>query len=412
MKVGILSQWFDPEPGPAAIPGIFAREFVRAGHQVSVLTGFPNYPSGKIYAGFKQRIRTVGDAEGYKLTRVPVFPSHDSSPFGRMANYASFGITAAAFGRSAFKATDGIWVYNSPITVALPLLIHSNWGHKPYFLQVQDLWPDSLIDSGMFPGGPVGTLAGKVISGVVRLMENFSGVIGVSSPSARELLLRRNPRLDPARIISAPNPTDERLFRPVDLLPRESLPKVSWAGKFSVMYVGAVGDVQGLDSVLGAATVLKPHKDIQLVIVGDGIAKSRLEKQAISDKLNNVTFVGRVEKDLVPGYIGTADVQLVSLAERDFLRYTTPSKIASLLASRVPIIGQLSGDGAKLIEESGAGVLANPGDPGSLADAILWMANLSAIERAQYAARGHRYYVHTQSATVIAGRVVEALSRI
>jgi colanic acid biosynthesis glycosyl transferase WcaI len=409
VKIGVLSQWFDPEPGPAAIPGVLARELVRAGHDVSVLTGFPNYPSGRVYSGYRQRIRSKSLIDGYNLTRVPLYPSHDGSALGRLANYSSFALAATAFGRPALKNLDGIWVYNSPITVSLPLLMHSSWGRTPYFLQVQDLWPDSLIESGMFPRGAAGWMAEAVVSSIVRLTENRAGVIGVSSESARALLLQRNHRLRPERIVSSPNPTDETIFRPVRLIPGDSIPDVSWKGKFTVMYVGAVGEVQGLDVVLQAASLLRTHSDIHIVIVGDGIAQPRLKAEAESRGLNNVTFVGRVDKSLVPGYMATANVQLVSLAEKPFLSYTTPSKIASLLASEVPIIGQLSGDGARLIEASGAGFVVEPGKAGALVDAVQRMASLSESGRAGMAMCGRAYYDKNLAASVVAGNVAAAL---
>lgn len=411
MKLGILSQWFDPEPGPAAIPGVYAREFIKGGHEVSVLTAYPNYPDGKIYPGFRQRPASKSVSGGIRLTRVPVYPSHDSSTIGRMANYVSFASSATVFGGQALRQVDGIWVYNSPITVSLPLLIHSKWGKVPYFLQVQDLWPDSLIDSGMFPGGLVGKLAAGVISAVVRLTENRSVIVGVSSPGARDLILERNPRLSGEQVVAAPNPTDESIFRPIHTLMSRSIPDAPWRGYFTVMYVGAVGEVQGLDSVVDAAELLRSEEQINFVIVGDGIARQRLEARARAAGLRNVTFVGRVEKESVPGLMATADVQLVALAERPFLRYTTPSKIASLLASQVPIIGQLSGDGAELIHGSGAGILAKPEDADSLAAAVTQMEKLSSIERSAYAARGRSYYEKHLSAEVAARTVVDALGR-
>lgn len=412
MKIGILSQWFDPEPGPAAIPGVFAREFVEQGHDVSVLTGFPNYPSGDIYPGYDQKLRSKAVVEGFDLTRVPLYASHDGSARKRLANYASFALSASVLGAGALRGSDAIWVYNSPITVALPLLAHSGFGKTPYFLQVQDLWPDSLIDSGMFPGGAAGRVGATVIDKIVRLMENRAAVIGVSSPGARQLILERNPKLDPAKIVDSPNPTDEGLFRPVSEIDASDIPEVPWAGKFTVMYVGAVGDVQGLDSLVDAATILRTEREIQVVVVGDGIARERLESVCVSRGLDNVTFVGRVDKSQVPGYTATASVQLVALADRQFLRSTTPSKIASLLASRVPIIGQIAGDGADLIEKAGAGLIATPGDAESLADSIASMASASVSELEAYAASGRKYYEENLAAGVVAGNVVTALTAV
>lgn len=410
MKIGLLSQWFDPEPGPAAIPGVLARELIRGGHEVSVLTGYPNYPAGKIFPGYDGRRRSVTRENGLLLTRVPLFASHDRSSVGRISNYASFALSASLLGRPSMKDVEGIWVYNSPITVGLPLLIHSRGGRVPIFLQVQDLWPDSLIDSGMFPGGLAGRAASSLISSIVRVMENRAAVIGVSSEGARQLILDRNPRLNPDRIVHSPNSTDQELFRPIGEIEPHEIPNVSWREEFTAMYVGAVGDVQGLDSVVEAAAILREHAGIRFVVVGDGIAKEGLAASAIARGLTNITFVGRIEKTQVPGYMATASVQLVTLAKRKFLEYTTPSKIASLLASGVPIIGQLPGDGARLIAASGAGILAIPESGESLADAVLQMKGLSHCERSEMGASGRRYYERELSASAVASRVATSLA--
>ena len=408
MKMGILSQWFDPETGPAAIPGIFAREFVRAGHQTSVLTGFPNYPDGRVYDGYRQRIRSTSSQHGVDITRVPLVPSHSGSKVGRLSNYASFSISATALGHSALRDVDAMWVYNSPITVSLPLLTHSRSGKKPYFLHVQDIWPDSLLESGMFPGGRVGQAAASAISKIVRLVERHSATIGVISPSVRGLILERNPELDPGKIIYAPNPTDESIFFPRE---RRELARagIGTRDEFTVMYIGALGDVQGLDTVLGAASLLHRHSHIRIIFVGSGIAMERLRQQAEDKRLRNVTFVGRVPKAEVPEWIASADVQLVSLGTSAFLKRTTPSKIPSLLASRVPIIAQIAGDGAQLIRDAGAGVVTPPGSAEELAEAIAALSSVPESTLTSYADNGYRYYSEHLSATISAKKILSAL---
>lgn len=405
MKIGILSQWYDPETGPAAVSGIFAREFTRMGHEVRALTGFPNYPSGSIYPGYRQRIRAVERADGVRVTRVPLYPSHNGSAVGRLANYLSFGASATVLGSRALAGTDLIWAYNSPITVSVPLLAHSRWGRRPFFLHVQDLWPDSLLESGMMPGGAMGRVARSLIEHVVRLTEKHAGAVGVISPSVKNLILHRNPDIDPDRIVYVPNPTDESLFYPL-WQSNDEPPQVPWTGEFVVMYIGAVGDVQGLGTVLDAAELLGGDAPIRFVIVGDGIARKRLENDARERGLDKVTFTGRIAKEDVPRYMKTASVQLVSLADREFLRYTTPSKISSLLASAVPIIGQIAGDGADLIESSGAGVTSAPGDPNALAQAVASMARLSPAELDRYGANGRQYYEQNLAARITAQTIL------
>ena len=405
----MLSQWFDPEPGPAAIPGVFAREFSRAGHEVSVLTGFPNYPDGKIHPGFRQRLGRAAVVDGAVITRVPLFPNHSSSAGGRILNYASFAASATVFGGAALRNADAVWVYNSPVSVSLPLLTHTKRGRVPYFLHVQDLWPDSLIESGMVPGGVVGSTAASLIQRLVREMENRSVVIGVISPSVRELILSRNPDIPPSKIAYVPNPTDEGLFRPVSAL-RDPVGVEANPGSFTLMYVGAIGDVQGLETLLDSARILKSRTEIRFIIVGDGIARERLQRDAANRGLINVEFVGRIPKESVPATMATADAQLVSLAGSEFLRHTTPSKIASLLASEVPIIGQIAGDGARLFVSSGAALVVNPGDAEGLASVIETMADLAPRERQAMAIKGLVFYERNLSAKVAAGKIVEALS--
>ncbi|WP_161885164.1 glycosyltransferase family 4 protein [Marisediminicola antarctica] len=287
-------------------------------------------------------------------------------------------------------------------------MAHSRWGRTPYFLHVQDLWPDSLIESGMFPAGRLGSAAAAVVRRIVKATEDRAAVIGVISPSVRELILGRNPEIDPAKIVYVPNPTDESLFRPVGDIRGHGVEKAD-ADLFTLMYVGAIGEVQGLDTLIEVARRMASRRHIRFAIVGDGISRDRLESSARELGLTNVVFHGRVAKEDVPSMMAGADAQLVSLAATQFLRHTTPSKIASLLASEVPIIGHIAGDGATMLRDSGAAMVVEPGDADGMSDAVLALANMTPAERQLMAARGRRYYDANLSAQVAAGKVVEAL---
>jgi glycosyltransferase involved in cell wall biosynthesis len=371
----MLTQWFDPEPGPASLPGVYAREFVRRGHAVHVLTGFPNYPDGVLFPGYRIRPRVREKVQGVDVTRVALYPNHSASALGRAANYSSFALSATVAGGDALRGADAVWVYNSPVTVSLPLLAHTRGGRTPVFLHVQDLWPDSLIDSGMFPSGRIGAAAAAVVRAIVRATERQAAVIGVSSRSVRDLIVERHPGLDERKIIYAPNPTDEGRFRPAAELREELGIQERFSGVAEIMYAGAVGEVQGLDTLVDAAGLLRDRDDIRITIVGDGISRDRLERRAKEFALSNVSFLGRVPQASVPELIARASVQLVSLGSSRFLSYTTPSKISSLLASEVPIIGHIEGDGARLLEDAGAGVVVTPGDAEALASAISGIAD-------------------------------------
>lgn len=409
MKIGMLSQWYDPETGPAALPGVYAREFASQGHQVSVLTGFPNYPHGHLYPGYSIRPRTREGAAPLRVTRTALYPNHSSSTLGRIANYASFGASATIFGGRALRHADAIWVFNSPVTVSAPLLTHSRFGRTPIFLHVQDIWPDSLIESGMFPGGFIGKAAEHAIAALVRLTERRSAVIGVISESVRDLILERNPGIDRAKIVYAPNPANERVFRPVSEL-RAVLDIGNLdQGVTEIMYAGAIGEFQGLDTVIETASILKRRQDIQFTIVGDGTSRERLARKAQDLGLTNIHFTGRVPQDEIPCLVARADIQMVSLAASPFLAYTTPSKISSLLASGVPVVAQLEGDGANLLTQSGAASVVVPGDPERFADAVCSLVDAGPKRWDEMGKSGRRYYEENLSVNAAASRIIEAI---
>lgn len=408
--IGILSQWFDPETGPAALPGVYARALVSEGRSVEVLTGFPNYPDGTIYAGYQQsaRHREVPSA-GVSVTRVPLYASHDASGVRRGLNYLSFALSSSLLGWGALRRCTAVWVYNSPVTVSLPLLIHTRWGRRPYFLHVQDIWPDSLLASGMIPvKGLLPRLAVGAIRRVVALTERRAAVIGVISPSVKSLILERNPRLDPSKVVYVPNPTDESVFSDVRGMTGRELPTGDWTGTFTFMYIGALGALQRLDHVIDAFAGLN-RDDVSLVLVGDGTARESLEAKVSSEGVTNVYFTGRIAKDLVVDYLAASDVQVVSLADEPFLRSTTPSKIPTTLASGRPILAHLSGDGAQLIEDAGAGLVAPSGDVLAVRRHMSQLVDADRSDLDEMATSGLTYYRNHLSAAAAARTILTEL---
>ena len=146
MEIGVFSQWYEPEPAP--IPSVLARELGKRGHSVKVLTGFPNYPQGRIYDGYRMAWRHDSMVSGVPVRRVALVPSHGPSTVGRLANYGSFATTAALWGTGFLKGVDGLWVSNSPPTVGLPTWIIKARYRPRVVLHIMDVWPESLVASG------------------------------------------------------------------------------------------------------------------------------------------------------------------------------------------------------------------------------------------------------------------------
>jgi len=236
-------------------------------------------------------------------------------------------------------------------------------------------------------------------------MERHAAAIGIISPSVRELILERNPDVDPDRIVFAPNPANEELFRP-----RGGSRRRDAAEPFTILYAGAMGDVQGLETVIEAVdSLVRSGVAVRLDLAGDGIARVRLESLVAERGMTGIRFLGRVPQQRVPDLMGEADAHLVSLADSPFLRRTMPSKIPSLLASQVPILGVIAGDGAEVLRDSGAAVLADPGNRDSVMSAIRSLTATSSSDLSVFGENGRRNYESRFAAEASARTIIRAL---
>lgn len=410
VRLGVYSQWYDPEPGPASLPAVYARLLAARGHSVRVLTGYPNYPIGKLYPGYTGRRPMVEYREGIPVHRVPLIPSHSGSALGRVANYLSFAGSATVLGARDLGGVDALWVYNSPATVGLPLLLRRAARATPFLLHVQDLWPESVLHSGMLPAGRAGAVAERLLRRLVERIERAADHIAVISPSVADLLTARGVPAD--KISYVPNPTDETLFHPRDR--RADIRRLIGGadGDFLLMYAGSLGQVQALDTVIDAMGHLRNHPQIKLVFVGTGIAETGLQDQVTRLALTSVRFHGRVPAGDVPDLMAAADAQLVSLRDDPFLAMTTPSKISAILGSAQPVVGVLTGDGADVIDQAGAGVVCPPGDAADLAATILRFAERGPAAWRATGECGLAHYQRHMSAARTAENVERLLMRM
>ncbi len=411
MRIGVFSQWYDPEPGPASLPGVYARALTARDHQVRVLTGFPNYPNGHLYPGYRGRRPITEIRDGIPVHRVPLYPNHGASALGRVANYTSFALSASVLGSRDFASVDAMWVYNSPATIGLPLMLQSRLHRTPYLMHVQDLWPDSVINSGMLPSGRVGRIAEAALGALVRRMESAAAEIAVISPSVRTLLIDRG--VPDSKISYVPNPTDERVFYPRERIPelRQELLDGAPPDTVVVMYAGSLGHVQALEIAVEAMAQMR-NQPIRLVMAGSGIAEAELRAQVARLGLVSVGFLGRRPAGSIPDLMAAADMQLVSLRDDPFLAATTPSKVPAILASAQPVVAAMAGDGAALLRHSGAGVVCPPGDSTALAASIVELAARSVQDRVALGRSGREFYLSHMSVERTAETVETILRRI
>jgi putative colanic acid biosynthesis glycosyltransferase WcaI len=386
LRIGILSQWYPPEPGSAFVPGVLARALAARGHELVVATGFPNYPIGRIAPGYRMRWR-VDERDGRVLVRrVALYPSHDRSKLRRTLNYASFAVSATASATSLLRTVDAIWVYNSPATVGLPSAAASVRGGPPHLMHVMDLWPDSILYSGL-AGGRTYEAMGAILDRWCRWTYRRAASIACISRGMVDELAGRGVARNKLHYV--PIWTDEEQYRPLppnDLLRRE----LGVEDAFVLLYAGNLGDTQGLDGLLEVGERVT-DLPVQILLAGSGTAEERLRADARRRGLTNVTFLGRWPPDDMGRLLSVADVALVSLSDGPLTAMTMPSKLPAILAAGRPVLAWASGEVARTVRAGSCGFVAEPGDVGELEKALreAYRAGTDGLARLGAAARKH-----------------------
>ncbi|WP_423192327.1 glycosyltransferase family 4 protein [Cupriavidus sp. H18C2] len=380
-RVLLLTQWFDPEPTFKGL--VFARELVRQGFEVDVLTGFPNYPGGRLYPGYRMRWRQRELIDGVRVTRVPLYPSHDNSAIQRVLNYVSFAAAALLHGLSA-RPCDVVYAYHPPLTVGIAASILRLVRRTPVVYDIQDMWPDTLRATGMIGNPRVLDIVGKVCAWVYRRVDH----IVVLSPGFKQLLVERGVPASKIDIIC--NWADEAsLAQPSGVLP-QGFPGPE---RFRIVYAGNMGRAQALDVVLDAAALLKTRgAPVSFVLVGGGLDAERLSKLAIERGLDNVTFLPPVPMREVGTLLNAADALLVHLRRDPLFRITIPSKTQAYMTQGKPLLMAVDGDAADLVQAADCGVVAESEDAASLADAAERLAAMPPAERDAMGSRAQAYY--------------------
>ncbi len=406
MKIQFLSQFFDPEPGVGR--GLaFARWLRARGHEVSVVTGYPNYPGGAVYDGYRMDLWQHEEMDGIPVLRVPLYPSHDASAVRRVLNYGSFAASAVAMGISQQERADVCYVINLP-TVALAASVQKLVRGTPFVYNIPDIWPEAVTGSGMLRG-PVQKVAEGFIHALNRVVHSRAAAMTVISPGFKRILIERGVPEEKVEVVY--NWVDEELFRPVprdEALARE----LGFAGKFNVLYAGNLGSFQGLESAVRATTRLREFSQIQLVLLGEGQEKEALKRLARELGATNVRFLKRCPLEQMPAINALADALLVHLKEVPLLETWIPSKTQVSLASGRPIVMAARGDAGELTERAQAGVVCTPEDPEALANAILQLHRMPAAEREKLGKNGRDFYVRKMALQVGGVRIEQLFERV
>jgi glycosyltransferase involved in cell wall biosynthesis len=379
VRVLLLTQYYHPEPVEKVHD--LARGLVRRGHEVEVLTGFPCYPVGKIYAGYRQRLVRREELDGVKILRVPQIPDHSRSAVRRAVYYLSFAVAAAAVGPMTARRPDVIIVYQAALPVGLTGRFLGALFGAPYVLDVVDLWPESVTSSGF--------VRSPFVEGVIRTVVKF-----IYAGAARISLVTDGFRrkveamgVDPANLTVIENWMPSETYRMEK--PDPALAAIEGlSGKFVVMYAGNMGEAQGLRTVIEAAGQLRDERDICFALVGSGTEYEVLRGLAAERSLENVRFLGRRSPAEMPGLYALADVLLVHLKPDLLTDVSIPSKTFAYMSTGKPVIMAVRGDAAEFVTANGFGVAIEPANPSALAGAVLDMKRRPAEERERLGAAG------------------------
>jgi colanic acid biosynthesis glycosyl transferase WcaI len=405
VRIAMITQWYDPEKGSAIMPGTIARALRDRGNEVQVVTGFPNYPAGQLYPGYRVRPYQREELQGVTVHRAPLYVSHDADPRRRAANYLSYAASASAIAVARLGKLDATLVHSTPATVAIPAMALRALKRTPYVVHVQDLWPQMLTASGLLADGRHGRAEG-LLHRYCDAVYRRAASIAVTSPGMADLIRARG--VESRKISVIPNWADEHSFRPVT----PSYDTVNELGPFrpfTVMYAGAMGSIQALEVLVDAAAILRDQNNIGFLLVGGGVSEPSLRARATDARLDNLRFLGHQPVERMAEVLALGDVQIISLKDLPLFRSTLPSKIQATLAAGRPIIGALAGDAGALIRDSGAGLTTTPGSALELAEAILKVAAMPAEDRRTWGDRGRRYYMDHLSQQSGAGALTDLL---
>jgi glycosyltransferase involved in cell wall biosynthesis len=386
MKIGIVSQWFPPEP--AYLPGDLADGLAERGHEVRVLTGFPNYPEGRIYPGYRQGWSERSQQGRVSLRRVPLYANHSQSSVKRIGNFLSFAATSSVASLRYLSDVDAIYVYLTPATAAAaPALLRKLRG-IPMVVHVQDLWPESVTSSSLGPQGAVGRLADRVLHKAMRRIYAMS-TVAVIAPTMRDIVVERGADANTTRVVM--NWADETLFRP---LPATATARreIGYRDRCTIMYAGAMGPFQNVETSVRAAAAVSSADNLDLVLIGSGIAQESAQKLAATMQAPNIRFLGRRPAADMAALYGAADYQLVTLRDMPIFRGTIPSKLQAAFACGSPVVVSVPGDCSALVENNGVGLTCPPDDWHALADRFAQAAKTPPDERTEMARRARALY--------------------
>jgi len=375
------------------------------GHDVTVLTGFPNHPTGEVPVEWRSRMRRLVYREmvdGVQVVRTWLWALPNRAAHERMRNYASFWLSASL--RGLVLPKPDVVIGTSPqLLVALSGWWLAWWKRVPFVFEVRDLWPESLAAVG---AGGEGSALHRTLSAIAGFLYRRSHHIVVVSPAFKDHLIQHW-KVPAEKISVVENGVETDLFRPCTpaIVP-------GTADRFVICYIGTMGLAHGLETLIGAAERLQQvFPPAMFLMIGEGAEKERIVELAANRGLTNICFLSQQPREQIPAYIAGSDICLVMLKKNELFKTVIPTKLLEYMACEKPVILAVDGQAREIVEEAGAGVFVEPDDGDALAVAI---PTLSADpqERRRMGIAGRQYIVSRFSREQTARTYIDVLENM
>lgn len=404
MRITFLCQYFPPEMGaPAARTHEHARHWVTLGHDVTVITGFPNHPTGIIRPEYRGNFIKREKVDGIDLLRTWIYCAPNKGFLKRILNFLSFFLSSFLLGGLLTRRPDVVVGTSPQFFCAVSACLLSVIKRVPFVFEVRDIWPQSAIELGALKN----PLLIRALEAIEMLMYRRAAMIVIVAESTKPYLLAKG--IPAAKIVLVPNGIDPQYLAQAQAADGDSVREELQAGdKFIVSYIGTHGMSHALDTVLRAAAALRDDPAIHFLFVGEGAEKDRLRALATELSLDNVTFLKEQPRERLLAFYKASDVSLVPLRRLDIFKKVLPSKLFELMGTGSPIICSVEGEAASLITQASAGLCIEPENVTALCEAIRQLRRDEKL-RTRCRDNGIHFVSTSYLRTVLAERYVRAL---
>jgi glycosyltransferase involved in cell wall biosynthesis len=404
MRIVVVSHYFAPEIGaPSARIYEMAKRWIREGHRVQVITGFPNHPTGIIPERYRGMKYLREEMDGITVHRSYIYATPNKGFIKRTIGHLSFVVSSMIYSMRKVGEIDVV-ISTSPTFFSMFSGYHLSKKKKvPWILEIRDLWPAAIDALGVLKNKTILKLLEKIELRFYTLCDR----IVVVTQSFKQNLISRGVPENKIEVIT--NGFDEELYMPQ---PKNQalLQQYELQDKFIVTYIGAHGISHALDKLILVAEKLRKQKDIQFVFVGEGAEKDKLIKMAQEKNLNNILFIDAQPKEHMPDYYNLSDISIVTLKKIPLFKSFIPSKIFEIMGCGIPIIASLEGETADILQKSGAAMIVPPEDVEAITRAIEQIKSDKTL-RSQMRKNGSEYVNKYYSRTILSNKYIKIIHK-